>query len=421
MFDTREELVNALTEAAELEHGLLCQYLFAAVSLKRHPDEGPSWEQLELVRGWEAVILAVARQEMAHLGTVANLLTAIGGVPHFGRPSFPQPARYFPVVSGGKVTYERFTLEPFSARTVRRFVRFEEPEPAAAAARTIAPDPVVYTTVGALYAQISQGIQRLDEAQLFVGPRAAQDTAWGAGVSVRPITGRDSALSAIAAVVAEGEGTPTGGGASHWARFKAIGDELAAEQRRDRSFEPARPVAANPITPRLPDDPRRGTAITHPRARAVAELFNAVYGTTLLVLARYYTFAEAGAPLHDVLQATARQLMSGVVRPLGEVLTGLPVGEGAPGAVAGPGFELYTDLRLPSQRRSAWLTIHERLVQETAECERLSREDGAPPRLAFLADNLSRLARNLAPYLDPQETLDARDALRRLVPVPPRD
>jgi hypothetical protein len=29
MIDTRGELVNALSEAAELEHGLLMQYLFA--------------------------------------------------------------------------------------------------------------------------------------------------------------------------------------------------------------------------------------------------------------------------------------------------------------------------------------------------------------------------------------------------------
>jgi hypothetical protein len=41
--DTREELINALTEAAELEHGLLCQYLFAAFSMKKHPSEDVTW------------------------------------------------------------------------------------------------------------------------------------------------------------------------------------------------------------------------------------------------------------------------------------------------------------------------------------------------------------------------------------------
>jgi hypothetical protein len=47
--DTREELINALTEAAELEHGLLCQYLFAAFSMKKHPSENATWPQLELL------------------------------------------------------------------------------------------------------------------------------------------------------------------------------------------------------------------------------------------------------------------------------------------------------------------------------------------------------------------------------------
>ena len=75
---SREELVDALTEAAELEHGLLCQYVFAAVSLKQTADEGITWPQAELVRGWKRTLLEVARQEMAHLGTVCNLLTAIG-------------------------------------------------------------------------------------------------------------------------------------------------------------------------------------------------------------------------------------------------------------------------------------------------------------------------------------------------------
>lgn len=40
MINTREELINALAEAAELEHGLLIQYLFAAFTFKRRTDEG---------------------------------------------------------------------------------------------------------------------------------------------------------------------------------------------------------------------------------------------------------------------------------------------------------------------------------------------------------------------------------------------
>jgi hypothetical protein len=38
--NTRDELIYLLTEAAELEHSLCCQYLFAALSLKRDVSEG---------------------------------------------------------------------------------------------------------------------------------------------------------------------------------------------------------------------------------------------------------------------------------------------------------------------------------------------------------------------------------------------
>ncbi|HVT60339.1 MAG TPA: ferritin-like domain-containing protein [Thermoanaerobaculia bacterium] len=36
---TREQLVAALQEAAEIEHQLMIQYLYAAFSLKKRPDE----------------------------------------------------------------------------------------------------------------------------------------------------------------------------------------------------------------------------------------------------------------------------------------------------------------------------------------------------------------------------------------------
>ena len=41
-----------LREAAELEHGIMCQYLFAAFSLKQSADEGLTAEQLEAVKRW---------------------------------------------------------------------------------------------------------------------------------------------------------------------------------------------------------------------------------------------------------------------------------------------------------------------------------------------------------------------------------
>ena len=37
--DTREELVYLLGQACEIEHGVMCEYLYAQFSLKRGPDE----------------------------------------------------------------------------------------------------------------------------------------------------------------------------------------------------------------------------------------------------------------------------------------------------------------------------------------------------------------------------------------------
>jgi len=50
---TREELIFLLCEASELEHLLMCEYLFAAFSLKERVEEGLTPEQFEAVRRWE--------------------------------------------------------------------------------------------------------------------------------------------------------------------------------------------------------------------------------------------------------------------------------------------------------------------------------------------------------------------------------
>ena len=39
VIENRKTLTYLLCEAAELEHGLMCEYLYAAFSLKTEPDE----------------------------------------------------------------------------------------------------------------------------------------------------------------------------------------------------------------------------------------------------------------------------------------------------------------------------------------------------------------------------------------------
>ena len=50
---TRADLVSLLTTAAEIEHSLMVQYLFAALTMKQSTDEGLSEHQLIRVAHWE--------------------------------------------------------------------------------------------------------------------------------------------------------------------------------------------------------------------------------------------------------------------------------------------------------------------------------------------------------------------------------
>ena len=57
---SREQLLHLLAEAAELEHNLLCCYLYAAFSLKRHICEDITEAELEAIRRWREAIMSVA-------------------------------------------------------------------------------------------------------------------------------------------------------------------------------------------------------------------------------------------------------------------------------------------------------------------------------------------------------------------------
>src|SRR5579859_4985901 len=121
VIERREELIYMICEAAELEHALMCEYLFAAFSLKDRVDEGLRAAQLEAVERWRAVVLGVAGQEMLHLALTANLLSALGASPHLSRPNLPQPARHYP-------PGVRLALLPFGEQALRHFMYLERPE-----------------------------------------------------------------------------------------------------------------------------------------------------------------------------------------------------------------------------------------------------------------------------------------------------
>ena len=92
----REQLWSLLVEAAQIEHMIMCQYLYACFSLKTAPDEGLTAEQADAVARWQETMTGIAIEEMLHLALVMNVMTAIGAAPSLARPNFPRHSEFLP-------------------------------------------------------------------------------------------------------------------------------------------------------------------------------------------------------------------------------------------------------------------------------------------------------------------------------------
>jgi rubrerythrin len=214
---SREELIYALCEAAEIEHGLTCVYLFTAFSMKNRLDEGIDEIQQDKIRNWKSVITRVARQEMEHLGLVCNMLNAIGGPQHFNRPNFPQSKAYYQ-------TAVDLVLSKFSLGSMAAFMAFEKPDITPTDnyglhLGQIVPTPIVIHnghTVQELYEAILNGFIYLNgKIDLFIGDKAAQvnddeiNVGFGNkefGITMVKVTDLDTAKAAIREIIEQGEG-----------------------------------------------------------------------------------------------------------------------------------------------------------------------------------------------------------------------
>src|SRR2546423_1018923 len=86
----REHLWSLLVEAAQDEHMIMCQDLYACFSLKTEPDEGLPADQADAVARWHKTLTGIAIEEMLHLALVMNVMTAVGAAPTLSRPNFPR-------------------------------------------------------------------------------------------------------------------------------------------------------------------------------------------------------------------------------------------------------------------------------------------------------------------------------------------
>jgi rubrerythrin len=403
LLEPRDEAVFLLTVAAEVEHALMVQYLYAAYSVRAPRGTTPT--ELDRIQD---LLFQIAREEMGHLATVQNLLHLIGGPLNFNREHSPYASELYPF---------RFKLEPLTPGSLAKYViaesPLERPPRLPAQDRQLleqlevdaqhSNDGRPVNHVGVIFARLQRLFRggdgglldedfRLDRHQL-----QAKSEDWGYTPG-RPSEGealiiesfpaadtahlRSAAVTAVKEIGAQGEGFDLLAGPeeeeSHFERFLDLYKRV--KTLSDTGVQVTWPLTENANTteaPRQPPNPAhmvdvveeayaaRGR-ITHPRAKAWAQLFNLRYRLLLghlshfLRLSQELYVTEPGPHLGD---RTARGLlliwtfneMRHLKRIAGKLVQ-LPRDE-PPGDIhAGPPFELPYTLNLPDREEDRWRT-----------------------------------------------------------------
>jgi hypothetical protein len=443
----KETLVRYITEAAMLEHQFMCQYLYAAFSLKKFPDDTCTPAQLEAVRRWASVIYTIARQEMEHFSIANSLLTAIGSPPWFGHTNFPTLSRWYQKEALLKKNLAAnapepcdfpFLLQAFDLSVARRFCCMESPklddvqlqdranvlewcfEPDCGCvpelpeglktARSFVPPPdasanaVEPGTVQELYGAIASGLKTLNaelgSKALFNGHQSGQsEILMEYDIYLFPICNLETALAGIQLITRQGEGIDTPPGYdSHFQNYYDMAVEYAELLRQDERFRPS--LA-------LPLDPQLGQ-YSVPITRDAVAAFNDGYVAMLYMLVAYYTNFKPAAYnqppyLFQALQETVfAPTMTMLIRSLAEVIVQLPADEA--GGPAGPVFNLtpavMAQLENPTDPIFLDIDFHMKNLMSVAnQLENIINNDEPPPALLpkfqYICENVWRMVANL--------------------------
>ncbi|WP_322778117.1 ferritin-like domain-containing protein [Frankia sp. Cas4] len=359
---TRAELVSALRGAVTLELAVMEQYLYAAYSVPTHGagleyvrrgDWTPQQRRLACGDGGETLddgirgtLITVAREEMIHFLLVDNILAAIGEPFHVPNVNFDTINAELPIAPD-------FSLERLDFGSIQRFILIEQPDGLVGDVRLgdrvgrPDPRPHTYSSLSELYGDIRQGLQDIPGLFLVEPGRGGGEHHLFLRESVNQrhpdyqleVDDLASALFAIDIITEQGEGGALTDGAaqakhcdkqSHYAAFRGVAALL-----RDAGWIPSYPVVRNPTV-------REGRTarqyVTDPEARDVMQLFNDAYFVMLQLMVQHFGAGHDTSLRRSRLMNTAIDVMTGVMRPLGELLVTMP--SGLRGRTAGPSFEL---------------------------------------------------------------------------------
>jgi CDGSH-type Zn-finger protein/uncharacterized Fe-S cluster protein YjdI len=404
---TREALIYQLNEAAEIEHNLMCCYLYAAFSLKTEAD-GLTAKQAAEIASWKRTLIGVAIEEMTHLALVTNLTMSIGGSPHMARPNFPVGAGVHP--AGIVLELSRFDRE-----TLQHFIFLERPQGNSETdgasfanlqsrfqrlmpTQRLMPSGQEFATVGHFYRSLQLSIQQLavqlGERVLFCGDPALQVGSHLIKLpGISTVNDLASAIVAFETIVVQGEGAVKDNSNGHYRRLVSIREAWDAfDLTLDSPFDPARFVARNPVM-RRPPQPERRVFIDNDEAGRVVDLANAIYGAMLRLLAQ--GFAESDSERKGLLLDAAIDGMYALV-PAAEYATQLPASDAHPNFMAGMSFATLRDMSVLPVGQGGPSTLRllgERVVEIADACQSVFAR--APSIGAALAGSLGTIAKNL--------------------------
>lgn len=387
-FTWREYAVFLLSIAAQIEHSLMVQYLYAAWSLG-----GPQVpeEHRDAVAGWRQIILGIAKEEMGHLATVQNLLRLLGGPIALDREDYPWDSDLAPYP---------FALERLTRSTLAKYILAESPEKwpddvSASERRNIeklAGGAQTVNRVGALYTKLIEliGDPRKLPSSEFRPETYPTQSSWdeyargyGKGARGSSIAGtkktpdvlvmraasRSDALAALRAVAEQGEAPQQSAAAddeaSHFRRFLSVFRGFPA----NAAWEPSIPVSDNPVGPGLSAGIGQ-SEILDPEAGLWAGIFNLRYRMLLSFLA--HSHSPPGAQDLDRRQGIVINRMFGEMynlRSVAAILSKLPLGPNDDRR-AGPTFQMPYTLQLPDSDAAFW-RLHMDLIEA---CRALLRD-----------------------------------------------
>jgi CDGSH-type Zn-finger protein/uncharacterized Fe-S cluster protein YjdI len=400
---TREQLIHSLCEAAELEHTLMCTYLYAAFSLRSTTAEGLTEKEAEAVARWRRTIIDVAVGEMGHLVAVWNITSALGGVPRFGRGNFPLDPGFLPA---GVVV----KLAPFTMDTLQHFIFLERPNGSSehdgasfereidfvrgSPAPRLTPMATDYETVGTFYSQLSDNIdafaKRVGDSDAFCGDPTLQLSPLEIKIEgAEQVICSKTAIAAFDAIIAQGEGAREDSADSHFAKFVAIRAEYRSLLQANPSFAPAFPAARNPVL-RRPPRPEGRVWIENEEAAASVDIANSVYGLMLRLIS--YSYSVASPDPEKALAVDTSIALMRAVSLLGEHAARLPAGPSHPECNAGMSFTTLRDAAPFPVGSGARHFFIERLHEVRAAAAQLDASDTRIQTAVRLLDEIGERA-----------------------------